>query len=226
MPNSIEPKSFYQLRTEKKKSATRSYEARGKLLKRCPVCALSEKHCVCEFIQPSNCDIDFVIIMHNDEIYKPTNTGKLIGDLFPKNSHFFCYDRTQPEPELLRLINDPNRQCIILFPADEDSEREIMTQLPVSSNKTITLIVLDATWRQSRRMFNSAKWLQNIPAVRLRPAETAAYLTRKTNHADYLSTAESVALCLQLSNLVDPAKKLLSLFHQFNTNYHMMKRNR
>lgn len=168
--------------------------------------------------------MEFVLVMHRDELFKPTNTGRLIADCFPGQTHAFCWDRLTPHPALLALLADPGRQCLVIFPGDEAGNRPIVNQ-PAPSEKVLTLILLDGTWKQGRRMYNLSPWLQQIPALKLAPEARAHYATRTAAHADYLSTAESAALALAVAGHPQSGSVLFDYFAVFNRHYAAMRRN-
>ncbi|MDN3638087.1 DTW domain-containing protein [Simiduia curdlanivorans] len=226
MSSTIAPMNAYQsLRAEVMATSTRDYKARGILAIRCTRCQLKSSHCICTFRPEGQIDAEFVLILHRDELFKPTNTGRLIADCFPKQTHAFCWDRLTPPQALLTLLQDPERQCCIIFPADESEGREVYSE-PPASNKLLTFILLDGTWKQGRRMFNLSPWLQTIPALNLDPAERARYSSRIAAFDNYLCTAEAAALALAISNQLASSQLLFDYFSVFNLHYAAMRQNR
>ena len=57
--------------------------------------------------------------MHEDEVLKPTNTGRLVAALFPATTFVFEWGRVHPSEELQKLISDPNRLNLLVFPAED-----------------------------------------------------------------------------------------------------------
>ncbi len=224
--------AFHQLRHATLQQSTRHYNARGIMVKRCEKCFIRPDLCICDQAPKCSIDLDFVLIFHQDEIFKPTNSGRLIADCFPQNTHAFIWDRTQPPAELMNILNCPNRQCVIVFPADP-LQREVVIKPTPIDNKKLTLIILDATWRQSRRMFNFSQWLKSYPALSIDlqneshsvqiNGTTSQYSTRKAAHKNYLSTAESAALALAQCGNMESAQNLLHYFAIFDKNYQIMK---
>lgn len=216
---------FIQLYQQAKADASREYHGRGILVKRCPTCQLKQSHCICQLVVESDCGVEFVLIFHRDEIFKPTNTGKLIAQQFPQNTHAFLWNRVNPPQALLDILQSPQRDCYIVFPGDESDARTITSTVPQPSDKRITLILLDATWRQSRRMFNASAWLKNIPCLTLNPESKALYSTRNAAFDHYLSTAESAALALAACQAHEAAQTLFNTFALFDSRYSKMKQN-
>ncbi len=221
------------LRQRCQEESTRHFNARGILLKRCPQCMLGVNTCICAWRRPSQCNIEFVLLMHRDEIYKPTNTGRLIADLFPEQCHAFIWDRVNPPTALLTLLQDPTRHCQILFPPTEDTSRRVL-QSPFdhADDRLPTVIVLDGTWKQASRMARKSDWLSHLPTLDLSAVianntrQSGGYRVRQASDASRLSTTEAAALVLQSANSVQAADQLLDYFEIFNEHYVAARMNR
>lgn len=212
------PYAFKQLRLQRLAKSTRPFLARGILQTRCPNCQIAQYACICDWKKTTKTQLDIVLLMHTDEILKPTNTGHLISDVLPEQCFSFEWSRTEPSPDLLNILTDPKRQIIILYPASE--ERESYTGIPETlGDKILTLVVIDGTWRQSKKIFNLSEWLQTYPVLTLAIAEQANYGLRKAKELNQLSTAEACALALAQCNEINAAKILQAYFTVFNHHY-------
>lgn len=219
----LKAKNQFQLLRERcLADSTREFSARGKSVIRCDSCQLAVYACICEWQPHLHSRVEFVLLLHRIEIFKPTNTGRLIADLFPAQTHAFCWSRTEPEQALLELLNDKNRQCFIVFPADtpeaKAKSRAVFTEIP-DNEKIKTFILLDATWKQSGRMFHLSRWLEHVPCVSLPEGVLRGYAVRKSHQDDYFSTAEAAALCLQMAGEQHNSELLLDYFQLFNEHY-------
>ncbi|RYY77339.1 MAG: DTW domain-containing protein [Gammaproteobacteria bacterium] len=214
--------SFHQLLERCKAQSTREFLARGKSVIRCDRCQLATFACICDWQPQLNCDAEFVLLLHRDEVFKPTNTGRLIADLFPSQTHAYCWSRTEPEQALMDLLNDKTRQCFIVYPANltdlEAKPRKIFLEIP-ANEKLKTFILLDATWKQSGRMYHLSRWLENVPCIALPEGSLRGYAVRKSHQDNYLSTAEAASLCLQMVNDKKNSEILLDYFQLFNEHY-------
>jgi len=176
----------------------------------CPFCPRAHRH------------IDFILLLHPTEIFKPTNTGRLIADVFPSNVYAFCWDRTRASDELLALLKDENRLCLLVFPVrgrPERVPRKLYEHMPKTSKK-ITCILLDGTWKQASRMFHLSRWLDTVACLQL-PTQNVvrAYRLRLSHQENYLSTAEAAALCLEMAQELKNAAVLREYFSVFNMRY-------
>ncbi len=219
MNSTIPTNAFHQLRAERMLEAKRPFNARGKLLKRCPSCQIGLELCICQYKVQSQLDIEFALLMHRDEILKPTNTGRLIADLFPQQTYAFCWHRTEPPQALLDLLADESRQCFIVFPAEPSEERQVYKSLPPLNGKTPCFILLDGTWKQGRRMMQLSRWLSKVPAFTFNVEKQAQYSVRKAKHEHQVSTAEAASLLLNELGDTKHSALLHDYFSVFNQHY-------
>ncbi|WP_208022424.1 DTW domain-containing protein [Pseudomaricurvus hydrocarbonicus] len=227
------PHAVDRLRQFCESQSTRVFNARGIALQRCPSCMLGHNTCICAWRKPTASTIDFVLLMHRDEVYKPTNTGRLIADLYPDQCQAFLWDRTRPDAELLALLDDPGRHCQVVFPPRDRETRIIETQVGAPDNqRRPTVILLDGTWKQARKMYSQATWLRALPVLDLTDAMTELdqqlghYKVRQACETGRLATAEAAALCLQAAQDQANVHHLLNYFTVFNEHYVATRMNR
>lgn len=214
--------SYHRLRQFCLAKATREFNARGKSVVRCQTCQLAIKACICNWRPSATINCEFILLMHKEELFKPTNTGRLVADVFPEQTHAHCWQRTQPDAELILKLQDPNRINLIVFPDSKEKSIEVKldeTWSQIYQNKIITFILLDGTWKQSGRMFHLSRWLDKIPRISLPDLTPKSYAVRKSHLENYLSTAEAAALCLDLVGEELHAELLRDYFGVFNQHY-------
>ncbi|HSC69580.1 MAG TPA: DTW domain-containing protein [Cellvibrio sp.] len=213
---------YLRLRAQRLTESTREFLARGKSVLRCEHCQLAVFACICPWRPELSARCEFILLMHRDEVFKPTNTGRLIADILPQQTHVFCWSRTEPSGELLDLLNDPGRRCVIVFPADANesgsSQRALVNDV-ADDGRVVTFILLDGTWKQSGRMFHLSRWLEAIPCVVLPDVLVRGYAVRKSHQEHYLSTAEAAGLCLDMASEIEVAEVLRAYFDLFNLHY-------
>lgn len=222
MNNPLVRNQFLSVRARRIAEATREFQARGKSVIRCEDCQLATYACICSWRPLVTARSEFVLLMHRDEVLKPTNTGRLIADVLPSNTHVFCWSRTEPDVALLAMLHDPARRCLIVFPEEAGdaaaNSRDLLATLP-ADGRINTFILLDGTWKQSGRMFHLSRWLGGFPCVVLPEVAGRGYAVRKSHQDNYLSTAEAAALCLHMANETGAADVLLDYFQLFNLHY-------
>ncbi|NRP52425.1 MULTISPECIES: tRNA-uridine aminocarboxypropyltransferase [unclassified Marinobacterium] len=196
------------------------FVTRGANVKRCEQCRLPITACICEYRSEVESQVEFVVLMHRYETYKPTNTGRLIADSIAKTRVIEWQGRKEPGDELTALLNDPSYQPIIVFPPAEDYLERMTTPVQVQQNSAKPLLILlDGTWRQARRIFRHSDYLQHLPVISLDEVRESSYGLRKAIHEGQLCTAEvAIALLEQLGD--EPAANHLNAyFKRFNQHY-------
>jgi DTW domain-containing protein YfiP len=78
----------------------------------------------------------------------------------------------------------------------------------------LRLIVLDGTWRKSRKILYLNPLLQQLPRLSLRDTPPSHYLIRKAHRPDQLSTLE--ATCAALIKLEGNAERFQPLLTAFD----------
>lgn len=209
--------TYQRLREECLASATRPFLARGASVKRCQRCLLAKAACICPWRTEMRIGIDIILLMHRDEVFKPTNSGRLIADTFPANTYVFPWSRTQPPEALLSLLVEPERYPVVLFPPGQDYCGHVHIGPPkLTMRQKLTLILLDGTWKQARKMFKTSRWLHNLPLVVLDEEREGRYAVRQAAAAGQLATAEAVAAFLQGCQEPSAAQLLADYFDVFN----------
>lgn len=243
--------TFEQLKSERLSRATRPFLARGAKVARCDRCQLQPSHCICPSRKGIESRIDFVLLLHPNEILKPSNTGRLIADCFPEQTHALEWNRCEPCERAKSILSDQQRLSIILFPASEVATEKrsgehwpdptihaLMNQRHdetvdagnVETNnlfhRRLTVWLLDGTWRQASKMFRQSEWLAGLPSMAFTPEAKADYQLRQAAEAAQLSTAEAANLVLKRWQLEREDQHLSQYFSLFNQRYQEMRANR
>lgn len=208
----------------RKSISTRPFRARGSSLIRCEGCGLAKEHCACDLKPTSPVQAAFCLIMYDTEPMKPSNTGRLIADVFPDDTHAFLWSRTEPNPELLALLQNPNYSPVVVFPESyvEGTSRAVLhsgQNLP----KRPLYILLDGTWSEARKMFRKSPYLDGFPVMSIQPDAFSAYRMRIAKHQEHLCTAEVAGCLLQVQGDLRAAETLTQWFNLFQQRYMLVK---
>ena len=82
---------------------------------RCAGCRLVPSHCMCALRPKVPTRSGMCLLMADIEPLKPSNTGWLIADVVP-DTFAFGWARTEVDPTLITLLNDPQWQPYVVFP--------------------------------------------------------------------------------------------------------------
>ncbi|WP_434931894.1 tRNA-uridine aminocarboxypropyltransferase [Shewanella sp. HL-SH5] len=191
--------AVHQLYLYRKSLSTKPFGARGKKLVRCDLCLLGEQFCTCALRQLLTSTVSFLLVMYNDEVLKPTNSGRLIADLIP-DTHAFLWDRTSPPQAMLALLDNPIYQPYLIFPQQYiESHQPVINHVDTQqlAGKRPLLVMLDGSWREAIKMYRKSTYLHSMPVLSFSPEILATYALRKGSHDFQLGTAEVAALALE-----------------------------
>lgn len=220
------PHAVARLRDQRLARSQKPFAARGALLVRCPRCRVAQQYCMCAWQPDVHCRAGACLVMADKEPLKPSNTGWLIADVVPE-THAFLWSRTEPDPGLLALLQDPQWQPWLVFPAESVAAgQQVLHQLPQAQSpvKRPLFVLLDGTWQEARKMYRKSAYLHRLPVLSLQPEQLSRYHLRNAQSADHLSTAEVMVHCLQQAGDLSAAQSLSDWFARFNRHYLAAKR--
>ncbi|MCV6021113.1 DTW domain-containing protein, partial [Escherichia coli] len=77
-------------------------------------------------LQPDiDSNVACMLIVSENEVFKPSNTGRLIADTV-KETYVYQWNRTEPSQEMLDLLSNDDYQPVIVFPADYVDQPELL----------------------------------------------------------------------------------------------------
>ena len=112
------------------------------------------------------------------------------------------------------------RRLVLLYPDTPDDQAGDLSPPPdlppawLEDLRQLRLVVLDGTWRKSRKMLYQSPPLQELPRLALRDLPPSHYLIRKAHRPDQLSTLE--ATCTALAQLEHDAPRYRPLLAAFD----------
>ena len=184
----------------------------------CSRCGRSEKTCICHWCVNIANVVELVILQHPLEQKQAKGSAGLLHlSLNTSQKHvgeFF------DESALNEVLYASGKIPVLLYPALNESGRNILNSPPALSGEMLAapencrLIVLDGTWRKSRKMLNLNRPLQMLPRLSLSDMPASHYHIRKAHRVDQLSTLE--ASCYALTKLENNAEKYTPLLDAFD----------
>lgn len=214
----LQKHAIHHLYDYRKAISSRPFTARGKNVVRCQLCLLAEHLCTCKLRQSVGSKLAFMLIMYDDEVLKPSNSGRLIADVIP-DTHAFIWSRSEPNRKMLSIINDPKYQPFVIFPAEYAREGQpVVTDVTaghIAADKTPLFILLDGSWREAIKMFRKSEYLHHLPLFSFSPETTASYALRKGARDFQLGTAEVASLAIAAAGEPDNGAVLEAWFALF-----------
>lgn len=187
---------------------------------RCPTCLRATASCICRWIAPVAHAVEVLILQHPLEVHNAKGSARLLHLSLP-NSRLLTGEQFAPQ-DLAELLADKHN--VLLYP-DTPGDRSLGIAPPPTLDPAILLdptrfsarlrlVVLDATWRKSRKMLYLNPQLQQLPRLPLRDTPASHYLIRKAHAPDQLSTLE--ATCYALMQLEQDEPRFVPLIAAFD----------
>jgi DTW domain-containing protein YfiP len=161
--------------------------------------------CLCAVIGPARpCSPEILIVRHQWEAWKSTGTARLAA-LALANARVLDMAAENPGP--IRAELEKIADAWLLYPGRESQSR--LAEPPK------TLIVLDGTWRQTRKMLRRLPELSRLPRFSLELEPTPRARLREPPRPGARSTLESIADALGVLDSRGLSAHLLDLHDQF-----------
>jgi len=218
------PHAVSLLRTARLARSAKPFLARGgSRREHCPDCRLVLTHCLCALRPTVPTRAGVCLLMADIEPLKPTNTGWLVADVVP-DTFAFGWARTETDPALVALLDDPQWQPFVVFPGEYAAPGRVVHEVQVDPHKRPLFVLLDATWNEARKMFRKSPLLDRFPVLSLRPEQVSRYVLRRSRRDDHFCTSEVAALCLELAGETR-ASALLEAWLDVFTHHYVQARN-
>ncbi|CAN5156993.1 tRNA-uridine aminocarboxypropyltransferase [soil metagenome] len=151
----------------------------------CATCRRPEVVCYCRFVTKIEARTRVVILQHPRERDVPINTARIASLCLPSSE--LHVGTTFADESLFRRGDRP---VGLLYPSDHDSDAIDIEKFP--PKEPITLVVVDGTWSQARKLVRTNPVLSALPRYAFRPDAPSNYRIRKEPQEDYVSTIEAL----------------------------------
>ncbi len=154
---------------------------------------MHESLCVCPLLPdpPIATRTRLVLLIHRLEHRKPTNTGLLAAACLANREVIVRGHEAQPTAP---IAWEPGSRPVLLFPFEGATPLADLAP----SEKPVTLVVPDGTWRQASKARSRVPGLREVPCVSLPPGDPSSYRLRGEAHPTGLATIEAIARALGL----------------------------
>ena len=185
----------------------------------CTACLRPLRGCLCRWVTPVEHTVDVLILQHPQEVAQAKGSARLLHLCLPHSR--MVAGEVFDETALRALLAGP-RQSVLLYP---DTPQGSTLGLPpppplapgaLSDPARLRLVVLDGTWRKSRKMLHLSPGLQRLPRLALDEVPAGRYAIRKAHAPGQLSTLEATCAALaQLERNAEHWQPLLAAFDAF-----------
>jgi DTW domain-containing protein YfiP len=164
-----------------------------------------------------NTDIEVLILQHPLEVTETKGTARLLHLCLP-NSQLLIGEVFD------ELALTSTKQSVLLYPITTEDYSLGISAPPELNTAVFTdlantrLIIIDGTWRKSRKILCKNQYLQTLPRWLLKDIAPGQYSIRKARKPHQLSTMEATSAALAQMD-ADPTKfmPLDNAFTAFNT---------
>lgn len=157
---------------------------------RCDVCRMHRSLCICALLPRIATRTRVLVVLHQLEIRKPTNTGVVAARCLANSA--IVYRGRAPaglEEEPLEAALAGGGEPVLLFP---DPSATPLSTWPVAKRPAL-LVVPDGTWAQAARARRRIRALARLPCVSLPETAPAVDRLRAPPRPGRLATLEAIA---------------------------------
>ncbi|MCA8959331.1 MAG: DTW domain-containing protein [Planctomycetes bacterium] len=191
----------------------------------CVRCLKPKSTCYCSEVQPFHHPVRFVILQHLREARNSLGTGRMTH-LSLTHSELWRGCHFEEDPRLRALVDDVDARPVVLYPGDRAAcvSPERRGELRARFDRPPTVLVLDGTWPQAKKMLRESPTLQRLPWIAFPPDRRSEYRIRLQPDPLCLSTIEAVFALIQAfercglyaADPIGAQSRLLDLFRGLN----------
>lgn len=182
----------------------------------CPQCTRPLRTCLCRWVTPVDNLVEVLILQHPLEVGQAKGSAVLLQRSL-RNSHLSTGEQFDAAA-LDTLLHVGGRASVLLYPDEPGTAPAVdnpSSQAPIPAEAgRLQLVVLDGTWRKSRKLLHLNPALQRLPRLALAEPPPSQYTIRKAHRPDQLSTLE--ATCLALAQLEQAPARYAPLLTAFS----------
>jgi DTW domain-containing protein YfiP len=145
----------------------------------CTTCLRAQSACICRWITPVSAQAHLLILQHPLEVGNAKNSARLLhlcvtGSVMAAGEAFDA-------GVLDSLLHAEGRTPVLLYPATPyDAGLPAPPPMPALPAEALRLVLLDATWRKSRKMLYLNPALQRLPRLGLTDVAPSNYRIRSS----------------------------------------------
>ena len=187
--------------------------------KRCPTCLRPHSACICAWVTPLAHQAEVLILQHPLEVDHAKGSARLLHLSLPHSK--LVVGEVFDDTVLRGLLTAPWQaaagaapRAVLLYPETDDGTSAPLDPAWLHHPALIRLVVLDGTWRKSRKMLHQNPLLQQLPRLALHDLPASHYHVRQAHRPNQRSTLE--ATCAALAQLEGDAQRFAPLLAAFD----------
>ena len=187
---------------------------------RCAACLRAQSACICAWVTPTAHEAEVLILQHPLEVDHAKNSARLLHLSLPRSRMLTgeVFDEGGLQAAMGDALQEPKKYTVLLYPQTTEDDAPALDPMRLKDLSRVQLVVLDGTWRKSRKMLRLNPALGQLPRLSLEDAPASNYLIRKAHKPGQLSTLEATCAALaQLEGSAERYQPLLKAFDGFVT---------
>ena len=175
----------------------------------CARCQRPQSHCLCGWVRPTDNRVPLLLLQHPLEVAQAKGSARLLGLSL---GQYRCEVGERFDPDALRAWLGSG--ALLLYPPENadagprggaaGEARPLIARPPAPSlaepaalpGTPSRLVVLDGTWRKTRKLLHLNPLLQQLPRCPLPALPPSLYAIRKAQRPEQRSTLEAACLAL------------------------------
>ena len=179
----------------------------------CPACRRPQSACICQWVTPVAHTTEVLILQHPLEVGHAKNSAGLLHQSLAYSQ--VVIGETFNAATLQDAMREP-KYTVLLYPCSAMNPSPVPDATRLQDPSNLRLVVLDGTWRKSRKMLHRSPLLQQLPRLSLDDMPASQYRIRRAHQPGQLSTLEATCAALaQLEGRPETFQPLLDAFDGF-----------
>lgn len=164
--------------------------------------------CFCELIPRLSLKTRVCLVIHCNELKRPTNTGRLATKALV-NSEMRIRGEDRERLDLSDLLT-PNYRTLLFYPAPDAIE--LTPDFVRQSTQPIQLILPDGNWRQASKVHYRHHELRDVPRVMIKEPNKATRHLRRESTPEGMATLQALACAMKIIEGDDAGDRLMALY--------------
>ncbi len=187
---------------------------------RCYKCFRPKDYCLCKYCKPVTTGAKFIFLMHPKEArHQRTGTGRL-SHLCLTDSEILIGVEFKNNDHLNDLLSDKKYFPVLLYPGEDAWTAQNPDFSYAIGNRSLLIIVIDATWFCSRKIIEHNTHLLKLPRLSFSGSYRSQFTFKREPCPEYISTIESCYYLIkelqqaELVNTTTNPEPLMTVFKQ------------
>lgn len=183
----------------------------------CDKCGLPKVTCICDSAPKISTSARIWILSTERELYRPSNTARLLKLVNPDSTEIFLWERTKNPEKLIENLNNEIYDSYLVFPVEDESQCSKVEYK--RTGKIPAFVLIDGTWKEARKILRKSDYLNKLPRISLQPNFKSHYDLRRGAAEGDLCTIEAAVELLKINKEIGNSKVIDEFYNLFLRSY-------